>query len=287
MVLPGHALLEAVQVPQRADHIVGDSHGPAAVILGRAPPPPLSPVPRCGAGHHQIPGVVVHKREVAPPQGAQLSPAAAGVDRQNVEGVVEDVLLGQCVEEVLGLLVCGDDVGQVVLVFLAGKVPHVKPQGLFHELAAAGAVVAFVEGIHFLQQGGANPQGEFAFQIFFCHRFLHPFVDPGGDTCKNGLPPGNSCFLTPSVTPRPPNRPRKMGKLTPGKIPERPALPGEVTRHGTPVGDPGLSPALFSHLSPLLVFEETVSLMRSQTLAYSLIYAGGCFPGRAVFFLFC
>ena len=33
------------------------------------------------------------------------------------------------------------------------------------------------------------------------------------------MPPGNSCFLTPSVTPRPPNRPRKTGKLTPGKNP--------------------------------------------------------------------
>lgn len=109
--------------------------------------------------------------------------------------------------------------GQVVLIFLAGKVPHVEPQGLFHELAAAGAVVAFVEGIHLLQQGGADPQGEFPIQIFFCHSFLHPFVDPGGDTRKNGLPPGNFAFLTPSVTPRPPNRPRKTGKLTPGKNP--------------------------------------------------------------------
>ena len=52
---------------------------------------------------------MVHKGEVAPPQGAQLAPAAAGVDRQDVEGVVEDVLLGQGVEEVLGLLVCRDE----------------------------------------------------------------------------------------------------------------------------------------------------------------------------------
>ena len=42
-------------------------------------------------------------------QGAQLAPSAAGVDRQDVEGVVEDVLLGQSVEEVLGLLVRGNE----------------------------------------------------------------------------------------------------------------------------------------------------------------------------------
>ena len=33
------------------------------------------------------------------------------------------------------------------------------------------------------------------------------------------MPPGNFAFLTPSVTPRPQNRPRKTGKLTPGKNP--------------------------------------------------------------------
>ena len=62
-----------------------------------------------GAGHHQIPGVVIHKGEVAPPQGAQLSPAAASVYGQDVESVVEDVLFGQSVEEVLCLLVRGNE----------------------------------------------------------------------------------------------------------------------------------------------------------------------------------
>lgn len=33
------------------------------------------------------------------------------------------------------------------------------------------------------------------------------------------MPPGNFAFLTPVVTPRPQNRPRKTGKLTPGKNP--------------------------------------------------------------------
>ena len=107
MVLPGHALLEVVQAPQRADHIVGDSHGTAAAIFGG---PLYHAFPRhytAGAGHHQIPGVVIHKGEVAPPQGAQLSPAAASVYGQDVESVVEDVLFGQSVEEVLCLLVRG------------------------------------------------------------------------------------------------------------------------------------------------------------------------------------
>lgn len=36
-----------------------------------------------------------------------------------------------------------------------------------------------------------------------------------------------------------------------------------------PPATPGLSPAVFSHLSPLLVFEETVRLVGSQKLAYS------------------
>ena len=42
-----------------------------------------------------------------------------------------------------------------------------------------------------------------------------------------------------------------------------------MTRHGTPPATPGLSPACFSHLSPLLVFGETICLMGSLTLAYS------------------
>lgn len=42
-------------------------------------------------------------------QGTQLAPAAAGVDCQDVESVVEDVLLRQSVEEVLGLFICGDE----------------------------------------------------------------------------------------------------------------------------------------------------------------------------------
>ena len=109
VVLPGHALLEVVQTPQRADHIVGDGHGTAAAILGG---PLHHPFPRnhaAGAADYEIPGVVAHKGEVTPPQGTQLSPAAAGVDCQNVEGVVEDVLLGQGVEKVLCLLVCRDE----------------------------------------------------------------------------------------------------------------------------------------------------------------------------------
>src|SRR5699024_459155 len=103
------AFLEAVQAPQRADHIVGDGHGPAAAIFGGAFHHTFPRHHATGAGDYQVPGVVIHKGEVAPPQGTQLSPTAAGVDRQDVEGVVEDVLLRQSVEEVLGLLVCGDE----------------------------------------------------------------------------------------------------------------------------------------------------------------------------------
>ena len=109
MVLPGHTLLEVVQAPQRADHVVRDGHGPAAAIFGGALHHTFPRHHAAGAGHHQIPGVVIHKGEVAPPQSAQFTPAAAGVDRQNVEGVVEDVLLRQSVEEVLCLLVRGDE----------------------------------------------------------------------------------------------------------------------------------------------------------------------------------
>ena len=43
-----------------------------------------------------------------------------------------------------------------------------------------------------------------------------------------------------------------------------------MTRHGTPPATPGLSPACFSHLSPLLVFGETTRLAGSQTPTYSL-----------------
>ena len=109
VVLPGHALLEVVETPQCADHIVGDGHGPAAAIFGGAFHHTFPRHHAAGAGHHQVPGVVVHKGEVPPLQGAQLAPSAAGVDRQDVEGVVEDVLLGQSVEEVLGLLVRGNE----------------------------------------------------------------------------------------------------------------------------------------------------------------------------------
>ena len=125
---------KSYETPQCADHIVGDGHGTAAAILGR---PLHHPFPRhhaAGTGHHQIPGVVIHKGEVAPPQGAQLSPAAAGVDRQNVEGVVEDVLLGQSVEEVLGLLVRGDE---LLPAFRVRQVDH--PGGVLrNDLVALG-----------------------------------------------------------------------------------------------------------------------------------------------------
>ena len=59
---------------------------------------------------------MIHKGEVAPPQSTQLSPAAAGVDRQNVESVVEDMFLRQSVEEVLCLLVRGDELLPVLRV---------------------------------------------------------------------------------------------------------------------------------------------------------------------------
>ena len=116
VVLPGHALLKAVQAPQRADHVVGDGHGPAAAILGRPLHHTFSRHHAAGAGYHQIPGVVIHKGEVAPPQGAQLSPAAASVYGQDVESVVEDMFLGQSVEEVLSLLICGDELLPVLRV---------------------------------------------------------------------------------------------------------------------------------------------------------------------------
>ena len=48
-------------------------------------------------------------------------PAATGVNRQNVEGVIEDVLLGQSIEEVLGLLVRGDE---LLPVFRIWQIDH-------------------------------------------------------------------------------------------------------------------------------------------------------------------
>lgn len=52
-----------------------------------------------------------------------------------------------------------------------------------------------------------------------------------------------------------------------------------MTRHGTPVATPGLSPACFSHLSPLLVFGETTRLMGSLKLAYAPSTLAAAFRG--------
>lgn len=42
-----------------------------------------------------------------------------------------------------------------------------------------------------------------------------------------------------------------------------------MTRHGTPPATPGLSPACFTHLSPLLVFGKPFAWWESRKLAYS------------------
>ena len=144
VVLPGHALLEVVETPQCADHIVGDGHGPAAAIFGGAFHHTFPRHHAAGAGHHQVPGVVIHKGEVAPPQGAQLSPAAASVYGQDVESVVEDMFLGQSVEEVLSLLICGDELLPVLRV---RQVDH--PGGVLrNDLVALGVA----------EDGGDNGQ---------------------------------------------------------------------------------------------------------------------------------
>ena len=77
------------------------------------------------------------------------------------------------------------------------------------------------------------------------------------------------------------------GKLTPGKNPGTTALPGEVTRHGTPVGDPGPFTRLF--FTPLTTagFWGNHSPNGKSKAGVCTFYAGGCFPGWAVFFLFC
>ena len=63
------------------------------------------------------------------------------------------------------------------------------------------------------------------------------------------MPPGNSCFLTPSVTPRPPNRPRKMGKLTPGKNPGTTGSAGRSDPARDACGRPRAFHLLFFHTS--------------------------------------
>ena len=58
-----------------------------------------------------------------------------------------------------------------------------------------------------------------------------------------------------------------------------------MTRHGTPPATPGLSPACFTHLSPLLVFGEPVCLMGSLTLAYSSFALAAAFRAGLFSFL--
>ena len=60
-----------------------------------------------------------------------------------------------------------------------------------------------------------------------------------------------------------------MGKLTPGKNPVTLGSAGRSDPARDASGDPGPFTCSFSHLSPLLVFEETVRLVGSQKLAYA------------------
>ena len=82
------------------------------------------------------------------------------------------------------------------------------------------------------------------------------------------MPPGNFAFLTPSVTPRPQNRPRKKGKLTPGKNPSTTGSAGRSDPARDACGRPRAFHLLFFHTSHhWLVFGETARLMGGQKLA--------------------
>ena len=59
------------------------------------------------------------------------------------------------------------------------------------------------------------------------------------------MPPGNFAFLTPVVTPRPQNRPRKTGKLTPGKNPSTTGSAGRSDPARDASSDPGPFTCLF------------------------------------------
>ena len=61
------------------------------------------------------------------------------------------------------------------------------------------------------------------------------------------MPPGNFAFLTPSVTPRPQNRPRKTGKLTPGKNPSTTGSAGRSDPARDACGRPRAFHLLFFH----------------------------------------
>ena len=61
------------------------------------------------------------------------------------------------------------------------------------------------------------------------------------------MPPGNFAFLTPSVTPRPQNRPRKTGKLTPVKNPSTTGSAGRSDPARDACGRPRAFHLLFFH----------------------------------------
>ena len=78
-----------------------------------------------------------------------------------------------------------------------------ESQGLFHELAAAGAVVAFVEGIHLLQTGRGESTGRiFVSNLYLPYFFfilsLTPAVTPAKMACHREI----LVFLTPIRDPK-------------------------------------------------------------------------------------
>ena len=99
------------------------------------------------------------------------------------------------------------------------------------------------------------------------------------------MPPGNFAFLTPSVTPRPQNRPRKKGKLTPGKNPSTTGSAGRSDPARDASSDPG--PFTCSFFTPLTTagFWGTRVPDGKPNAGVFFVCAGGCFPGWAVFFL--
>ena len=83
------------------------------------------------------------------------------------------------------------------------------------------------------------------------------------------MPPGNYAFLTPVLTPRPQNRPRKTGNLTPGKNPVTLGSAGRSDPARDACGRPRAFHLLVFHTSHhWLVFGETARLVGGQKLVH-------------------
>ena len=116
MLLRNLPLAVAESLHQGGD-ILGQSDRAAAAILG-------------GAFHHTLPGhhspgtgngehgaVLLHQHKVLPPESAQLPAAAAGVHGQHIEELVVVGFVQQGQNQLLGLLVCGDELLPVLRIW--------------------------------------------------------------------------------------------------------------------------------------------------------------------------